>query len=79
MALAVLLRAPHALVRWEETAWRYAGYPAETLALLRAGDVGGLAGTFTGLHPPLWPLLHSALEVWAPVPLLRARGKNKSA
>ena len=70
MALAALLRTAHGLARWEETAWRYAGYPAETLEALAAGAFGRLAGTFTGLHPPLWPLLHSLSEIWAPVPLL---------
>lgn len=70
VALAVVLRVPHGLVRWEETAWRYAAYPAETLERVREGDLAGVLGTFTGLHPPLWPVLHSLLELWAPVPLL---------
>lgn len=69
-ALAAALRGLHGLARWEETAWRYAGYPAETVEQLAAGQVGAAPLQFTGLHPPLWPLLHATMELLAPVPLL---------
>ncbi|MCK6505980.1 hypothetical protein L6R53_21775 [Myxococcota bacterium] len=66
LALALALRLPRIPARWGATAWLYAAYPWETVQALRAGQLP----PFTGLHPPLWPLLHAWSEQWAPIPLL---------
>ena len=69
LGVAALLRIPRALLRWDEVSWLYAAYDASTVEALRAGDLLG-ALRFTGLHPPLYPLLDAGLELVAPVPLL---------
>jgi hypothetical protein len=67
--LAVLLRAPRVAARWHEDAWLYSAYPAEVRHALQSGDLVGLLTTFTGLHPPAWPVLHSLTEWLSPRPL----------
>ncbi len=59
------LRLPN---RWDEVAWLYSAYPSATVDALEAGDWGRLTTEFTGLHPPLWPLLHALWEWALPVP-----------
>ena len=67
--MAVVLRILRGIVRWHEDAWLYSVYPAETLDLLRSGAVLQVPFTFTGLHPPAWPVLHSLTELLDPRPL----------
>jgi len=62
-----LVRVPN---RWDEVAWLYSAYPAATTDAVAQGDGAAALTSFTGLHPPLWPLLHALTEVWAPIPLL---------
>ena len=70
VGLALALRVPRALVRWDEVAWQYAAYNGPTLAALQDGrPIEALTG-FVGLHPPLYPLLHSALTWLWPAPIL---------
>lgn len=70
LGLAAALRLPRVLNRWDEVAWLYAAYPTPTVDALRDGRLVDAWTTFTGLHPPLWPLLHAATELAAPIPLL---------
>jgi hypothetical protein len=70
LALAATLRLLRAAARWEEWAWRYSAYPGPTVDALAAGDPAAALTTWTGLHPPLWPLLHAASELLLPVPAL---------
>ncbi len=70
VVLGGVLRLLRAGVRWEEWAWRYAAYPGPTADALAAGDLAGALTTFTGMHPPLWPLLHAGSELLVPVPAL---------
>lgn len=69
-ALALLLRLPRAVQRWDEVALAYAAYPAPTVEALARGDLPAALGTWMGLHPPLWPVLHALGELLLPVPLL---------
>lgn len=67
---ALALRLPRALTRWDEVAWQYATYNHPTLAALQDGRWTDALTGFAGLHPPLYPLLHSLLS-WAwPAPVL---------
>ncbi len=68
--VALLLRLLRVPPRWSVTAWLYAAYPADTVQALRDGRAWDALTTMTGLHPPLWPLLHAASELSAPVPLV---------
>ena len=66
--LALALRAPRVVLRWDEVALAYAAYPAPTVEALSRGELAVAATTWMGLHPPGWPLLHAASELLAPVP-----------
>jgi hypothetical protein len=57
-------------VRWDEVAWQYATYNHPTLAALQEGRVAEALTLFAGLHPPLYPLLHSLMSWIWPAPLL---------
>lgn len=70
LGLALVLRLLRVPARWCANTWLYSAYPADTVELLRAGELGQALTTFTGLHPPGWPLLHAASELFAPIPLL---------
>ena len=67
--LALMLRLPRGIARWHEDAWLYSVYPAQTLHKLQMGLLHELPSTFTGLHPPAWPVLHALTELWSPRPL----------
>lgn len=69
LSAAALLRGLRVIVRWDEVAWQYAAYTAPMAEKLGEGDWSALLD-FTGLHPPLWNLLHACSELWLPVPLL---------
>lgn len=68
--LALLLRAPRLWARWDEVALAYAAYAEPTVAALQRLDLPAALTTWMGLHPPLWPLVHAALELALPVPLV---------
>jgi len=67
LVVAAVLRLPRAVLRWDETSWLYAAYDHHTLEALANGRWSE-ALAFTGLHPPLYPLIHAALELLIPVP-----------
>ncbi|NOY27287.1 MAG: hypothetical protein GXP62_15575 [Oligoflexia bacterium] len=66
VGLALLLRVLRVPPRWCANAWLYAAYPWQTVQALAHGQ----PPPFTGLHPPLWPVLHALSELFAPVPLV---------
>lgn len=70
VGVAGVLRLARAAARWEEWAWRYSAYPGPTADALAAGDLATALTRWTGLHPPLWPLLHASSELLLPVPAL---------
>lgn len=70
IGVAGLLRGLRAVVRWDEVAWQYASYPAATVDALEDGHLVDALTRFTGLHPPLWPLLHGLTELLWPAPAL---------
>ncbi|MBK9647669.1 MAG: hypothetical protein IPO67_21320 [Deltaproteobacteria bacterium] len=61
------LRVPQ---RWEEVSWLYAAYSGPIVSALDEGRIGEALTRFTGLHPPLWFVLHALSERLAPVPIL---------
>ena len=69
LALGACLRASRIPARWDEVSWLYAAYYAPTVDALRAGDWGSALG-FVGLHPPLYSLLHAAVELIWPAPVV---------
>ena len=66
---ALVLRLLRAGARWHEDAWLYSVYPAEVVDLVRTGAWHRVPFTFTGLHPPAWPVWHSVLELADPRPV----------
>ena len=70
VGMAAVLRLARAAARWEEWAWRYSAYPGPTADALAAGDLSTALTHWTGLHPPMWSLLHAASELLLPVPAL---------
>ena len=56
--------------RWEEVSWLYAAYSGPIVSALDEGRIGEALTRFTGLHPPLWFVLHALSELYAPVPIL---------
>lgn len=70
LIVAALLRLLRTLVRWDEVAWLYAAYSADTSAALEEGRLLDALTGWTGLHPPLFSLIHAGTEWLAPAPLL---------
>ncbi len=70
VTLGLALRALRVPQRWEEVSWLYAAYSGPIVSALDEGRVGDALTTFTGLHPPLWFVLHALSERYAPVPIL---------
>ena len=66
--VAIILRIVRAACRWEEWALHYAAYNMPTYEALQTNDLGSLLSHWVGLHPPLYPLLHSAGSVLWPSP-----------
>ena len=69
LLLAAALRMLRGAVRWEEWSLHYAAYNLPTLESLLAGNVIEAAQLWVGLHPPLYPLLHSVLSSVWPAPI----------
>lgn len=67
--LAVGLRVPRLIVRWDEWALHYAAYNQPTLEHLLTGEHYEAVTGWVGLHPPLYPLVHSLLSLVWPAPL----------
>lgn len=70
VAVAVVLRAPRVVLRWDEVALAYSAYAAPTSRALLDGRLGDAVGSWVGLHPPLHALVMALLDAVAPVPLL---------
>jgi hypothetical protein len=68
LLVAALLRVLRIPLRWDEWTWHYGAYDARTWEALEQGRIGEALTTFSGLHPPLYPLLHSLQELWFPAP-----------
>jgi hypothetical protein len=69
-SIGVLLRLPRVFNRWDEWALHYAGYLNQAVDALQAGDIGTLLSSWTGLHPPLYSMVHAMLnQIW-PAPIL---------
>jgi hypothetical protein len=62
------LRGIRIPLRWDEWTWQYAAYDARTWEALEQGRIWDALTTFSGLHPPLYPLLHSLQELLFPAP-----------
>ena len=70
LGTAAFLRFSQAVLRWDEVSWLYSAYPGAVTDALQSGSWGVALTTFPGLHPPLWPLLHSVSETLLPAPML---------
>jgi hypothetical protein len=68
LLIAALLRGLRIPLRWDEWTWHYAAYDARTWEALEEGRIWEALTTFSGLHPPLYPLLHSLQELLFPAP-----------
>jgi hypothetical protein len=66
--LATVLRALRALCRWDEWALHYSAYNLPTYEAMQSDELLGLLTHWVGLHPPLYPLLHSAGSILWPAP-----------
>jgi len=66
--LAASLRLLRVPLRWDEWTWHYSAYDTRTTEALEAGQLWEALTTFSGLHPPLYPLLHSLQEILFPAP-----------
>jgi len=65
---AFVLRLLRMHVRWDELTLAYAAYPEPLTHALEQGHPTALLGSWVGLHPPLWGVLHAVTEVVAPIP-----------
>ena len=68
LLLAAILRLLRAGVRWEEWSLHYAAYNLPTLEALLIGEFTQAASLWVGLHPPLYPLIHSFGALVWPAP-----------
>ncbi len=70
VGLALALRLPRAVLRWDEVALAYAAYAEPAVRALEEGDAVGLVASWVGLHPPLHAGLMALSELFVPVPAL---------
>jgi hypothetical protein len=68
MLFAGLSRLARAGCRWEEWGLHYAAYNTPTLEALYSNAWWEAARTWVGLHPPLYPLIHSVGSLAFPSP-----------
>ena len=68
--LALGLRIPQAICRWDEIALAYAAYWEPTAFALARFDLGAALTSWTGLHPPLYGLVLGGLEHLLPIPMV---------
>ena len=66
---ALLLRLLRALCRWDEWALHYSGYHQGTEQALLSLDLRGALTIWSGLHPPLYSILHSLGSIIWPAPI----------
>lgn len=64
------LRAPRALLRWDEVSLAYAAYAEPAARAWERGAVHELPAAWVGLHPPAHAALWAVGEHIAPIPLL---------
>lgn len=69
-ALALALRLPRALLRWDEVSIAYAAYADPAARLVAEARWWALPQAWVGLHPPLHAALLGLGERFAPVPAL---------
>ena len=62
LCMALALRLLRALCRWDEWALHYSAYYAPIRIALEDGDWSSVATTWTGLHPPLYGILHALMS-----------------
>jgi hypothetical protein len=67
--LALALRLPRAVSRWDEIALAYAAYWEPTARHIREWSLGEVLTTWTGLHPPLYGIFLGSMESVLPVPM----------
>ena len=65
---AASLRLLRMGVRWDEITLAYAAYAEPITQSIAQGHPTALLGSWIGLHPPLWGVIHGLLEIVAPVP-----------
>jgi hypothetical protein len=70
VAVALVLRLPRVIARWDEIALAYAAYAAPAMDAVGAVDVRGGLTAWVGLHPPVHALLLGLIEHVYPAPLL---------
>lgn len=70
VCVAVVLRLPRVVLRWDEVSLAYAAYTEPAAAAVAAGQVGTALGAWVGLHPPLHAMWMGLCEVVWPAPLL---------
>ena len=68
VGMALALRLPRALLRWDEVSLAYAAYADPAARLVASGDWAGLPRAWVGLHPPLHAALLGLGERIAPIP-----------
>lgn len=68
--LALALRLPQALCRWDEITLAYAAYWEPSADALGQLDLSTALSSWTGLHPPLYGLVLGSLEQLVPIPLV---------
>ena len=68
LILAALLRLLRMHVRWDEITLAYSAYAEPVTQALIDGHPTALLGSWIGLHPPLWGVIHGLMEVIVPVP-----------
>jgi hypothetical protein len=57
-------------VRWDEITLAYAAYAEPLTVALADGHPTALLGSWIGLHPPAWGVIHAVMEQIAPIPFL---------
>ena len=70
LVLAAALRVLRMIVRWDEITLAYAAYAEPIVQAIAGFHPSALLGSWIGLHPPLWGVIHGALEWVAPLPFL---------
>ena len=69
-ALALCLRLPRVVLRWDEVSIAYAAYAEPAVLALKTGALSTLPSAWVGLHPPLFAAIWALGERYAPVPAL---------
>jgi len=70
LILAATLRFMRAVCRWDEWGLHYAAYNLPTYEALQTDAYLEMFTTWVGLHPPLYPILHSMGSILWPTPAL---------